>query len=159
MLPLCFRNTPRSKQNGPHFIDDFFKYIFLNENVRNLIGISLKFIQGTIHSIPALVQIMAWHWPGNEPLSEPESMMVRLPMQICVTQPQWVKVGKVGAVIAKTSLQRKELSVAFRGILTQIRNHVSVNSSPPSASYISQGIGPGLVQVMACHLLGAKPLP
>ena len=39
-------------------------------------------------NIPALVQIMAWRWPGDKPLSEP--MMVWLPMHICVTQPQWV---------------------------------------------------------------------
>ena len=39
-------------------------------------------------TIPALVQIMAWRLPGDKPLSEP--MMVVLPTQICVTQPQWV---------------------------------------------------------------------
>ena len=30
---------------------------------------------------------MAWCRPGNKPLSEP--VMVRLPMHICVTRPQW----------------------------------------------------------------------
>ena len=35
------------------------------------------------------VQCLAWHWPGDKPLSEP--MMARLPMHICVTLPQWVK--------------------------------------------------------------------
>ena len=44
---------------------------------------------GLINNILALVQIMAWHQPGDKPLSEP--MMVRLPTQICVTRPQWVK--------------------------------------------------------------------
>ena len=38
--------------------------------------------------IPALFQIMAWCHPGDKPLSE--TMMVRLRMYICVTQPQWV---------------------------------------------------------------------
>ena len=38
------------------------------------IKVSLKFVpQGPINNIPALVQIMAWCHPGNEPLSE--SMM------------------------------------------------------------------------------------
>ena len=38
-----------------------FKYIFLNENVRILIKISLKFIpQGPINNIPALLHKMAW---------------------------------------------------------------------------------------------------
>ena len=41
-----------------------------------------------ISKIPALVQIMAWHRPGNKPLSEP--MMVSLLMHVCVTGPQWV---------------------------------------------------------------------
>ena len=37
--------------------------------------ISLKFVREVrSNNIPALVQIMAWHWPGDKPLSEP--MMV-----------------------------------------------------------------------------------
>ena len=34
-----------------------------------------------------------------------------------------------------------------------------INSSPPSAAYMRRWIGSGLVQVMACRLFGAKPLP
>ena len=71
-------NTLRPRQYGRHFADDIFKCIFLNENVWILTRISLKFIlKGPINNIPALVQIMAWRWPGDKPLSEP--MMVRLP--------------------------------------------------------------------------------
>ena len=71
-------------QNGRHFTDNTFKYIFLNENVIILDKISLKFgLKGPINNIPALVQIMAWHRPGDKPLSEP--MMVRLPTHTCVT--------------------------------------------------------------------------
>ena len=33
-----------------------------------------------------------------------------------------------------------------------------LKSSPPSAAYMRQWIGPALVQIMACHLFGAKPL-
>ena len=84
-------NTLRPRQNGGHFADDTFIRIFLNENVRISIWISLKFVpKGPINNIPALVQIMAWCRPGDKPLSEP--MMVRLPMHICVTRPQWVNV-------------------------------------------------------------------
>ena len=83
-------NTLRPKQNGRHFADDIFKWIFLNENVWIPIKISLKFVlQGPINNIPALVQIMAWRQPGDKPLSGP--MMVRLPTHICITGPQWVK--------------------------------------------------------------------
>ena len=85
-------NTLRPRQNGRHFPDDIFKWIFLNENVWILINISLKIVpRGSINNIPTLVQIMAWRRPGDKPLSEP--MMVRLPTQICVTRPQWVNVA------------------------------------------------------------------
>ena len=63
------------RQNGRRFADDIFKRIFLNENVRIAIKISLKFVlKGPIKNNTALVQIMAWHWSGDKPLSEP--MMV-----------------------------------------------------------------------------------
>ena len=83
-------NTLRPRQNGRHFADDSFKFIFLNENAWILIKISLKFVpNGPIDNNPALVQIIAWRRPGDKPLSEP--MMVELPTHICVTRPQWVK--------------------------------------------------------------------
>ena len=37
--------------------------------------------------------------------------------------------------------------------------YYTVNSSPPSAAYMCQLIGSALVQIMACRLFGAKPLP
>ena len=64
-------NTLRPRQNGRRFADDTFKRIFLNENVRILIKISLKFVtNGPINNNPALVQIMAWRRSGDKPLSE-----------------------------------------------------------------------------------------
>ena len=80
-------NTLRPRQNGRHFPDDIFKWIFLNENVWISINISLKFVPGgPINNIPTLVQIMAWRRSGDKPLSEP--MMVSLPTHICATRPQ-----------------------------------------------------------------------
>ena len=85
-------NTLMPRQNVRHCADDTFKRIFLNQNVRNWINISLKFVpKGLIHNITSLVQIMAWQRPGDKPLSEP--MMVRLLTHICVARPQWVKLG------------------------------------------------------------------
>ena len=50
----------RPRQDGRHFPDDTFKHIFLNENFRISIKISLKFVpEGPINKIPALVKIMA----------------------------------------------------------------------------------------------------
>ena len=88
-LGIFLLNTLRPRQNGRHFPDDIFKWIFLRENVWISINISLKFVpRGPINNIPTSVQVMAWRRPGDKPLSEP--MMVRLPMHICVTRPQWV---------------------------------------------------------------------
>ena len=84
---MPYLNTLRPRQNGHHFPDNTFKRIFLNENIRISIKISLKFVpRGPIYKIPALVQIMAWRRPGDKPLSEP--MMVRLLTHIFVTRPQ-----------------------------------------------------------------------
>ena len=43
-------NTLRPRQDGHHFLDDIFKYIFLNGNLKILIKISLKFVpEGSIN--------------------------------------------------------------------------------------------------------------
>ena len=82
-------NTLRPRRNRRHFADDTFNRIFVDENIRISIKISLKFVpKGPINTILALVQIMAWRRSGEKPLSEP--MMVSLPTHICVTRPQWV---------------------------------------------------------------------
>ena len=82
----------RPRQNGCHFADDIFRCIEMNENVWIPIKISLKFVpKGPINNIPAVVQIMACRLDGAKPLCEP--MMVTLPTHICVTRPQWVKLG------------------------------------------------------------------
>ena len=57
--------------------DDIFKCIFLYENDRITIQISLKLVpKSPINNKPALVQVMAWHRTGDKPLPEP--MMTRL---------------------------------------------------------------------------------
>ena len=66
MQPRWF-NTLRPRQYYRHFADDIFKCIFVNENVWISIKISLKFISSVpINNIPALVQLMAWRWPGDK---------------------------------------------------------------------------------------------
>ena len=85
--PTISLNTLRPRQNGRHFPDDIFKWIFLNENAIISIKISLKFVpKGPNNNNPALVQIMAWRRPGDKPLSEP--MVDSLLTHICVTRPQ-----------------------------------------------------------------------
>ena len=71
LIMTCF-NTLRPRQNGRHFPDDIFKWIFLYENVWISINISLNFVpRGPINNIPTLVQVLAWRRPGDKPLSEP----------------------------------------------------------------------------------------
>ena len=83
-------NLWRPRQNGRHFPDDIFKWVFLIENVWIAIKISPKLVpKGLINTNPVLVYIMAWRRPGDKPLSEP--MMASLLTHICVTGPQWVK--------------------------------------------------------------------
>ena len=85
----CINNTLRPRQNGRHLSDDVFTCIFLNDSAWISIKISLTFcLNRPINNIPALVQIMAWHRPGEKPLYEP--MMVNLLTHICVTRPHWV---------------------------------------------------------------------
>ena len=100
-------NTLRLRQNGSHFADVTFKCIFLNENVRIAIKISLKIVpMGPINNIPALVRIMAWRRPGDKQLSEP--MMIISPTHVSVTWPQCIKA--LGWVVR---LQYKEVLLLF----------------------------------------------
>ena len=101
-------NSLRPRPNRRHFADDIFKCIFVNENARISIKISLKFVpKGPINNIPTLVQIMAWRRSGDKPLSGP--MMVNLPTHICVTRPQWVK----NSMILKVLLLRYVIDITM----------------------------------------------
>ena len=52
--------------------DNIFKWIFLNENDRILVQISLKFVpRSPIDNNPTLVRVMAWRQTGDKPLPEP----------------------------------------------------------------------------------------
>ena len=51
---------------------NIFKCIFLNENDKILIQISLKLVpRSPIDNKPALVQVTAWRRTGDKPLPEP----------------------------------------------------------------------------------------
>ena len=107
-IPLIEAET-----NGCHFADDIFNSIFVTQNVWTPIKISLKFVpKGLINDILALVQIMAWHRPGDKSLSEP--MMVSLLTHICVTRSQWVLIYWYTVMVknnpVKTSLFSSQLS-------------------------------------------------
>ena len=66
----------KPEQNGCHFADDTFKYIFMKENLGILIKISLKFVpEVPFDNKSALDQVMAWCQTGTKPLPEP--MMIQ----------------------------------------------------------------------------------
>ena len=53
-------------------VADILKHIFVNENIRISIQISLKFVpKDVIDNKSAFVQVMAWHQTGDKPLAEP----------------------------------------------------------------------------------------
>ena len=124
-------NTLRPRQNGRHFADDIFNFIFLNENIWIPIKISLKFVPiDPINNIPALVQIMAWRRPGDKPLSE--LMMVNLLTHICVTRPHWVK----ACYIPMQNLQFTKCKDIYKPRLTLIPR-ILFNINRNQVSYIS----------------------
>ena len=132
-LPTGAVNTLRPRQNGSHFADDTFKRIFLNDSVKIAIKISLKFVpKGPIINIPALVQIMAWRWPGDKPLSEP--MLVSLLTHICVTRPQWVKLESWWAQIPNSWNYKITFCATLQKVEFCIYAHVAVKLLPQKNS-------------------------
>ena len=64
-------HLPLDKMAGI-FADKNFKWIFVNENDRILIRISLKFVhKSRIYNKTALVQVMARRRKGGKPLPKP----------------------------------------------------------------------------------------
>ena len=99
-------NTLRPRQNGRHFADDTFKRIFVTENVRILIKISLEFVpKGPTNNIPTLVQIMDRRRPGDKPLSEP--------IMVILLTYRWASLG----------LKESRLALVFSRVLVQVVFH------------------------------------
>ena len=58
--------------------DDIFNCIFVNENDRIQIQISLKYVsRSPIDSKPGLVQVMAWRRIGDKPFPGPIAIMTQ----------------------------------------------------------------------------------
>ena len=143
-------NTLRPRQNGRHFADDIFKWIFFNENVWISLKISLKFVPKVrINNIPALVQIMAWH----RPLSKPT--MVSLVMHIRVTQPQWVKLHYLNS-LRPIPKRRHFADEIFKCIFENENEWISPRISMKFVPNIRINNIPALVQIMAWRRPGAS---
>ena len=80
-------NTLRPRQNGRHFADNIFNYIFFSEKVWISIMIFLRFVpDGPTNNISS-----NGSYNGLAP-----TRMVSLLTHICVTQPQWVNGMAIG---------------------------------------------------------------
>ena len=120
-------NTLRSRQKGTPFRRRHFQVHYLERNVWIPIELSLKLVlKGPIKDIPALVKIMAWRRPSLY-------LEQWFPMQICVTQPQWVILDHHGQVFITFS------KPGFVRLL--------INSVSPSDAYMRPLIGSSLVQL------------
>ena len=71
-MECCFCLYPSLPgQNGRHFADEIFKCIFMNEKLRVLIQISIKFVpKGPVDNDLVLMQVIAWCRTGDKPLPE-----------------------------------------------------------------------------------------
>ena len=87
-------NTLRPRQDGHHFEDDIFKFIFLYENWFILLEFHWDLFP-MFQSISklVLVQIMAWHRAGDKPLYKPR--WHSLLTHICLTRCRRVKTQSV----------------------------------------------------------------
>ena len=137
IIPIL--NTLRPGQNGRHSADDIFKCDFLKENFCILIHISLEFYtKGQIDNTSMLVKVLDWCQTSNKQLLE--SMLAK--MHPVVTWYQWVH-----------CIWNRDI------ICCMCHRQDKINSSAPRTAYMRQWTGSTLVQVMACRLFGAKPLP
>ena len=84
--------TLQPKQSCRHFADAIFKCIFLNENVRISLKVSLKFVPKVPNNnIPSLVQIMAWRRSGGKPIPEPIMVYLRKYASLGLNELNWVE--------------------------------------------------------------------
>ena len=101
-------------------VSQTFSMDFLECKCMSLIKISLKFVPKDLpNNFPALAQVMAWRRSGEKPLSE--SMMVKQPTHICVTEPQWVNTHYMG-------LRRESKSTVTWGIALNFLTHCCISS-------------------------------
>ena len=81
--------------------------------------------KGPINHLPALVQIMVWHRPGDKPLSEP--MMVRLPIHIYATRPWWIEGDPEGNCTCLTHWGLNKMADVL--LRRQVRIYVLMNTN------------------------------
>ena len=80
-----FLNTLSAGQNGCHFADNIFKWIFFKDDICICIKVPLRFIsEDSIEYKSALVQEMAWHQTGDD------QWWANYTIPFGITRSQWV---------------------------------------------------------------------
>ena len=92
----CLQNVAISLTHwGQDKMADIFQTTFSNAFLWMML-ILIKFVpKCSINNIPAFVRVMAWHFPGDKPISKP--MMLSSLTHKSVILPQWVKLYLLGA--------------------------------------------------------------
>ena len=142
LMLICITWTPWVNSSpldkmAADLADDIFKCIFMNEKFCSFIRISLKFVpKGPINNIPAFVQIMALHLPGNKPLSEP--MMTQCIDSYMRHWGRWVK-GTCVEIPLWIGLTKKSFeadNVMCTWDVDQFRNIMDVMESSQRLNYV-----------------------
>ena len=128
-------NSMRPRQNGRHFTDAIFKWIFFSENVRISIKTSRKFVlKDQVNNISALVQIMAWCRQGDKPLSEPMILIYwRIYASLGLNELTWIGT-------TKQRRARPLLKFAIRYVLFKSANYFKTVRPKRNRQHIGDNI-------------------
>ena len=92
LIKYKYKYTMRPRQNCRNLILQMtYQNLLYCRKIVLFIQILLKIVsKGPIYNKPTLVQMMAWRWVGNKPLSD--QWWPGLLMHKCITRPKWVNV-------------------------------------------------------------------
>ena len=114
LFKICSVEHNQWKLKLASILHNRYANYLIGSDVSILIKISHKFVPKVgINNIPALVQIMAWHRPGDKPLSEP--MMVSLLMLDPLQQPldtTYLNKAQVNSTFSIDGIYRKTSSIS-----------------------------------------------
>ena len=86
-------NTQWDRDKIAAILQMTYQNLLYCKNIVLFIQISLKIVSKVpIYNKPTLLQIMAWRWVGNKPLSD--QWWPGLLMHKCITRPNWVNVKR-----------------------------------------------------------------
>ena len=135
----------------------------------------VAFFQGQFHMNCWKIEFMKWVWKllfwNYSHFSQVPISWLKLKKTICLYGYLIILyLGRLTGRWTEREIEPKQMSTTFQitphifnmmGDLKQrepLANIWNLNSSPPIVTYMRQWIRSALLQIMACHLFGAKPL-